>query len=167
MSLWNKTFLRTAKTPMCTISVSFLLSLSHLALVANQPKPDYCRKIVVSEVFFGSIQVVHKTVCTIFAQLVFQPKNRAQKRALFPKTTSPYKIMVWGQKRHLKITNSFIKYTFSGVTNWQLVKQVFGWYWEGNPLLKKTIFIVFFGKRCKKNPDFCLFAKKQNLKDAE
>ena len=30
-------------------------------------------------------------MCTIFAQLVFHPKNRAQNRALFPKTTSLYK----------------------------------------------------------------------------
>ena len=44
--------------------------MSHLALVAEQPKPDHCRKIVVSELFFCSLQVVQKTVCTIFAQLV-------------------------------------------------------------------------------------------------
>ena len=95
LSFCNKTLLRTSKTPMCTISDPlFVVSMSHLALVAEQPKPDYCIKIVVSEfffLFFCSLPVVHKTVCTIFAQLVFHPKNRAQKRALFPKTTLPYK----------------------------------------------------------------------------
>ena len=38
---------------MCTISDPlFLISMSHLALVAEQPKPDYCIKIVVSEFLF-------------------------------------------------------------------------------------------------------------------
>ena len=118
LSFCNKTLLRTSKTPMCTISDPlFLVSMSHLALVAEQPKPDYCIKIVVSELFFCSLPVVHKTVCTIFAQLVFHPKNRAQKRELFPKTTLPYKNSGLRPKKHLKITHFFIKHTFWGVTN--------------------------------------------------
>ena len=71
---------------MCTISDPlFLVSMSHLALVAEQPKPDYCRKIVVSELFFCSLQVVQKTVCTIFAQLVFHPKKPGTKSGTFSK----------------------------------------------------------------------------------
>ena len=100
---------------MCTISVSvFVFSVQDLAFAAKQPKPDYCRKIVVS-VFFSfccSIEAVHKTMCTIFAQLVFHPKDRAQKRALFSKTTSPYKNSGLRAKTALKNTNSFIKYIF-------------------------------------------------------
>ena len=145
---------------MCTISDSFLVSMSHLALVAEQPKPDYCRQNSGFRAFFCSLEVVHKTVCTIFAQLVFHPKNRAQKRALFPKTTLPYKNSGLRPKRHLKITNFYWKNTFLGVTNWQLVEQVFGCYWEGNPLLKSPIFIVFFENRCQKTLIFCRVAKK-------
>ena len=88
-------------------------------------------------------------MCTIFAQLVFHPKNRAQNRALFQKRLRFTKIVVWGQKRHLKITNSK-KYTFLGVANWQLVKQVFGtgfWMLLGRqPPLKKPYFYCVFWK---------------------
>ena len=71
---------------MCTISDSFFgFFMTHLALVAEQPKPDYCRKTVVSELFFFSLQVVHKTVCTIFAQLVFHPKKPGTKSGTFSK----------------------------------------------------------------------------------
>ena len=58
------------------------------------------------------------------------------------------------------------KYTFLGVTNWQLVKQVFGCYWEGNPLFKNPIFIVFFDNRCQKTLFFGHVAKKK-FEDAE
>ena len=65
--------------------------MSHLALVAKNQSQITAENSGFRAFLFCSIQVVHKTVCTIFAQLVFHPKNRAQKRALFPKTTSPYK----------------------------------------------------------------------------
>ena len=148
----------------------FLFSMSHLALVAKQPKPDYCRKIVVSELFLFYSSCAQDSVHH-FCPISVSPKNRAQKRALFPKTTSPFKNSGLRAKRHLKNTHLFIKYTFLGLTNCQLVKQVFGWYWEGNPLSKKPYFysVFFFENNVKKELNFLPLCPKKTIfwKDAE
>ena len=102
MKFWNKTLLRTSKTTMCTISVSvFLFSVQDLAFAAKQPKPDYCRKIVVSEFFFVLLywscaqNSVHH-----FCSISVSPKTGHKNAHFFQKPLRLTKIVVWEQKGH-------------------------------------------------------------------
>ena len=67
---------------MCTTSVFVFRIASGFCCLST--KARLLQKIEVSD-FFVSSEVVHKTVCTIFVQLVFPRKKRAQKHALFEK----------------------------------------------------------------------------------
>ena len=157
---------------MCTISDPLFWFLCHIWLwLLNNQSQITAEKLVVSELFFCSLQVVQKTMCTIFAQLVFHPKNRAQNRALFPKTTSPYKNSGLRAKTAPKNTNCFNKkYTFLGLTNCQLVNRFLDGTGKATPS-KKTLFLQFFFYDVQKNPNFfCLLdppPQKLFLKDAE
>ena len=115
-------------------------------------------------VFFCSIEVVHKTVCTIFVQLVFlPPKNRAQKRALFSKTTLPYRNSGFRAKYALK-TLSFEKCIVLWHSNLQLVKQVFWCCWKEDTLWKTYVYSAFFETQCrKKTQKLPLLTKTRNI----
>ena len=86
----------------------FLFSMSHLALVTKQPKPDYCRKTVVSELFFLFYSSCAQDSAHHFCPISVSPKQTGHKNAhFFPKTTSPYKNSGFREKKAPKNTNFY------------------------------------------------------------
>ena len=136
---------------MCTISVSVFCLLCHIWLWLLNNQSQITAEKQWFQSFFCSAQVVHKTVCTTFAQLVLHRKTGHKNAHFFQKRLRLTKIAVSEQKRHLKNT-IFIKYTFLGLTNCQLVKQVFWMVLGRQPPLKKPYFRVFFENRCQNKP---------------
>ena len=63
----------------------FWFLMSHLALVAEQPKPDYCIKIVVSELFFLFSSSCAQDSVHHFCPISVSPKKPGTKTRTFSK----------------------------------------------------------------------------------
>ena len=92
VSFCNQTLLRTSKTPMCTISDSFFGFYVRSGFGCWTTKARLLQKNSGFRVFFFlfSSSCAQDSVHH-FCPISVSPKNRAQNRALFPKTTLPYK----------------------------------------------------------------------------